>query len=245
MEFMCSKCGRTEFVVGDQSPLCWGCGAPLIKAIQSYAGWMMSPDFVLHRMKKVVEKHGYSDVASGRFKREREACSTALYALALSEINREKYWIEVETVQQTPDTILYQIDQTEGHNTLRRQMVEVVDWEEHVDDVMELIRAKCRKQYPADFCLLIAARSGKMVWPQVIARDIRKLTVPFAEIWILGQSVSNTINVARLYPTVFQLEFNLFEALKRAKTDADVISRQKRGSETEFKNLGQIYLAIP
>lgn len=123
--------------------------------------------------------------------------------------------------------------------------MEVVDWEQHVDDPMELIRAKSRKAYPDDFCLLIAARSGKIVYPQVIARDIRKMTVPFAEIWILGQSASNTVNIARLHPTTLQLEFDIFDALKRAKTGGDVLSKRQRGKETEFVPLGQIYLPIP
>jgi hypothetical protein len=208
-------------------------------------GCMMSPEFALLRMKKVVEKYGLNAAASGRFKREREASSTALYALALSEMTGAKYWVEVETVQQKPDTTLYQIDQSQGRNILRRQYVEVVDWEQHVDDPMELVRAKSRKQYPADFCLLIAARSGKTVYPQVIARDIRKMTVPFAEIWILGLPTSSTVNIARMHPSTYQLEFDIFEALKRAKTDADVLSRRQRGKETEFVDLGQIYLPIP
>jgi hypothetical protein len=125
---------------------------------------------------------------------EREACSTALYALALSEISGKTYWVEVETVEQTPDTKVHHIDQSQGYNIVQTQSVEVVDWEEHIEDPMELIGAKSRNSYPKDFCLLIAARSGKTVYPQVIARDIRKITVPFAEIWILGQSAPNTVN---------------------------------------------------
>jgi hypothetical protein len=245
MEFICSQCGRKEWVFGDSAPACWTCGAPLIKATQSYAGCLMSPEFVLRRMKTVVETHGFINSASGRFKHEREACSTALYALALSELLGGKYWVEVETVDQTPDTRVYKIDQSQGHNILQKQSVEVVDWDEHVDDPMDLIRKKSRKAYPKDFCLLVAARSGKDVVPQVIAREIRKMKVPFAEIWILGQSTSNTINVARLHPTTLQLEFNLFEALGRAKTDTDVLSKRKRGNETEFVDLGKIYLPIP
>jgi len=245
MEFICSQCGGKDWVFGDDAPLCWKCRAPLIKATQSYAGCLMSPEFVLRRMNTVIEKHGFIATATGRFKREREACATAVYALALSELSGAKYWVEIETVEQTPDTRVYQIDQSRGYNTLRRQNVEVVDWEQHVDDLMELVRAKCEKQYPKDFCLLIAGRSGKMVYPQVIARDIRTMTVPFAEIWILGQSATNTFNVARLHPTILQLQFDVFEALERAKTDADVITKQKRGREIEFVPLGQIYLPIP
>jgi hypothetical protein len=61
---------------------------------------------------------------------------------------------------------------------VRRQSVEVVDREQHVADPIVLVEAKCRKAYPADYCLLVAGRSGETVYPQVIARDIRKITVP-------------------------------------------------------------------
>ena len=205
----------------------------------------MSPEFVLRRMKAVIETHGFIEAAAGRFKREREACSTALYALTRSEMSGAKYWVEIETVEQTPDTRIYEIDQSQGYNILRRESVEVVDWEQHVADPMELIRAKCWKAYPADYCLLIAARGGRMVYPQVIARDIRNMKVPFAEIWILGQSATNTLNIARLYPTTPQHEFNILEALERAKTDADVLQRRQRGKGTKFVPLGKIYLPIP
>lgn len=189
---------------------------------------------------------GFIAAGSGRYKREREACATALYALALSELSGSKYWVEIaEIIEQTPDTRVYQIDQTRGFNTLQKQSIEVVDWERHVDDPVELIRAKSGKQYPDDFCLLIAARAGKMVYPQVIARDIRKMAVPFEEIWILGPSTTSVINVARLHPAIVQVQFDVFEALERAKTDADVLTKQKRGRETELVRLGQIYLPIP
>src|SRR4051812_7908245 len=81
--------------------------------------------------------------------------------LALSEIHAKKYWVEIETVEQTPDTKVHHIDQSRGHNVVQTQSVEVVDWEQHVEDPMALIRAKSRKSYPDHFCLLITARSGK------------------------------------------------------------------------------------
>jgi hypothetical protein len=205
----------------------------------------MSPEFVLRRMKTVVDKHGALEAATGRFKQEREACSTALYTLALSELFGRKYWVEIETVTGTPDTKVHHIDQSQGRNIIQTQSVEVVDWEQHVTDPMVLIRSKCRKAYPKDFCLLIAARSGKMVYPQVIARTLRNMVVPFAEIWILGQSATNTFNVARLHPTILQHEFNVLAALEKAKADGDVLTRRQRGTETEFVPLGQIYLPIP
>ena len=244
MEFICSKCGRKDWVFNADAPLCFHCGGPLIGATESYEGRMMSPDFVLHRMTGVVDKHGSVKAGTGRFKREREACATALYALALSESTGKRFWVEVETIDQTPDTRVIQIDQSQRGNILRRQNVEVVDWVASVDDPMDLIRAKCAKAYPPDYCLLIAARSGKLVRPQIIARDIRQISVPFAEIWILGETATNTYDVARLYPTTWQLQFNVLEALERAKTDADVLTKRQRGTETEFVPLGKVYMPI-
>lgn len=86
MLFICTQCGRSDWVFGGDSPRCFYCGASLLKATECYVGCLMSSKFVLHRMTAVVEKHGFSEAADGRFKREREACSTALYALGLSEM---------------------------------------------------------------------------------------------------------------------------------------------------------------
>jgi len=44
----------------------------------------------------------------------------------------KKYWVEIETVDQTPDTRVHHIDQSKGHNSVQMQSVEVVDWEQHV-----------------------------------------------------------------------------------------------------------------
>ena len=92
MEFICGQCGGKDWVFGDDARLCWKCGAPLIKATQSYVGCLMSPEFVLRRMNGVIEKRGFIEAGSGRFKREREACATALYTLALAELSGAKYW---------------------------------------------------------------------------------------------------------------------------------------------------------
>ena len=245
MEFMCSRCGRTDEVVGDDSPLCLYCRAPLIKATHTYEGLWMSPEFVLSRMRKVVEKHGFERAGTGRFKREREASTSGLYALALSEMYGKKYWIEIETVEQTPDTMVHHLNQSAGHNNIETQNIEVVDWEQHVDDPMSLVSVKCQKSYPSNFCLLIAARRETMLYPQMVASDIRKMCVPFAEIWIVGVSTDTTAHVVRLHPTTLPLQFDIREALKRARVDADLLRRGQRGSSTEFVSLGATYLPIP
>jgi hypothetical protein len=42
--------------------------------------------------------------------------------------------------------------------------IEVVDWEENVDDIMEVIGKKCKRAYPDHYLLLVSARhSGKVL----------------------------------------------------------------------------------
>ena len=74
----------------------------------------MSPKFVIERMQRVVEKHGLQQAESrGRFKQEREAWTSAVFTLGQTEITSKTYWIEVETVERTPDTKVHYIDQSE------------------------------------------------------------------------------------------------------------------------------------
>ena len=84
-----------------------------------------------------------------------------MYALGLAEMYSKEYWVEIETVDQTPDTRVHHIDQSAGHNEIGTQHIEIVDWEEHVDDALDLIKQKCRRAYPPYFCLLLLARNGK------------------------------------------------------------------------------------
>lgn len=245
MQFICLKCGRTDEVIGDSHPRCLVCGKPLLKATKSYEGLLLSPEFVLKRMKTLVQKHGLQRVESGPFKHEREAWSTAIYALALSEMYSKKYWVRVETVAQTPDTYVHHIDQTTGNNIDQMQSVEVVDWVQSVAEVMTLIEKKAKKAYPPFYCLLITSRSGKGLDTDAIADEIKKVSIPFAEIWIVGMLAYNIANVGRLYPTVSLLQFDIRTALKNAKCKNDIMVRQQRGRGTQFTPLGPIYLPIP
>lgn len=72
----------------------------------------------------------------GRFKKERAAWTTAVFALALSKLNGEQWWVEIETRDNTSDTRLRRVEQSSGNNVIQTRSIEVVDWEENVDDVM-------------------------------------------------------------------------------------------------------------
>jgi hypothetical protein len=82
--------------------------------------------------------------------------TTAMLALALSKLSDEEYWVEIETFERTPDTRLHYINQSSGHNVIQTRNIENVDWEENVDDIMEVIGKKCRRAYPGDYLLVVS-----------------------------------------------------------------------------------------
>ena len=88
-------------------------------ATASYAGLFMSA-----RMQAVIDKYGYaSAVGSDRFKKERESWTSAVYALGLAELTGKEYWVEIETVDQTPDARVHYIDQSAGYNQVNTQSI--------------------------------------------------------------------------------------------------------------------------
>jgi len=245
MRFICLKCGRSEEVIGDKNPLCLYCNGPMKQAVRSYAGLWMSPEFVIRRMRTVVESFGFQGAEHGRFKKEREAWASGIYALALSETEGKQYWVEVETVAQTPDTYVHQIDQSKGRNTITSQSIEVVDWEEHTDNVMELIRKKCSRPYSPIFSLLVSGRSDKVIEPDALASEIVQLTVPSAQVWMVGVSDYNKAHASLLYPNFMVVQFDVQAAFQKARPVAEIIQKLQRGKSMEFVPLGAMYLPIP
>src|ERR1700694_2790594 len=161
VNFCCPNCGRAEEILVDRHPLCMQCRVEMIPA-SDYSELWMSPYVAVTRMKVTNETHG-TDAARthGRFKKEREAWTTGMFALALAKLLHQEFWVEIETIENTPDTKLRHIDQRKGHNTIETRNIEIVDWDEHVDHITKVIRKKCQRAYPPDYFLLVHARSGK------------------------------------------------------------------------------------
>ncbi len=131
---------------------------------EGYTNLWMSPEFVVARFEKIIGTYGFEEAKKGRFKREREAWISAVWALGLREtMKRIEYWIEIETLDQTPDCKVQFFDTTKGYNHRMILNLEIVEWEEHQDDVMNVIRAKCLKAYPDYFYLIVLARNGGII----------------------------------------------------------------------------------
>ena len=122
---------------------------------------------------------------------------------------------------------------------------EIVDWEEHVDDLMELVRRKCERAYPAYFTLVVLGRRATYVDLNTITSETQKLKVPFEAIWIIGRTRGSFASMAQVYPAFERLDFDVEDCLRRAPRSPEFLVPEGRSKSTEFTDLGALYLPIP
>lgn len=246
MRFCCPDCGRDEEILLDRDPCCRFCRVKMILA-SHYSDVWMSPYIVIKRMVTISETYGFERASKdGRFKKEREAWTTAVLALALEKLTGEEWWIEIETVETTPDTKLRRVDQHSGRNIIQTRSIEVVDWEENVDDIMEVIGKKCKRGYPGHYLLAVNARhSGKVLNIERITREIKGIPSPFLEIWVLACIGLNQIKVVRITPSGPAIDLKLQDELQQASKQPAFLQRGVRGTQCGFRELGLVYLPIP
>jgi hypothetical protein len=222
------------------------CNVSMVQATASYEGLWMSPHFVIARMKLLLEKYGNHDATTnGRFKKEREAWTSGMYALGLSELQNRQWWVEIETDEQTPDARVHYMDQSSGRNCIQTQSIEIVDWEEHVEDAVKVIKQKCQRAYPPHFCLLVLARNGKTLDVETLTKEVLSETVPFGEIWIIGCLSEGLMTMVRIVPSAIRFDFETVRSLEKLKKQRDIMRKLKRGTSTEVKELGFVYLPLP
>ena len=216
-------------------------------AESDYSELWMSPYIAIRRMATISETFGTERARTdGRFKKEREAWTTGVFALALSRLNGEQWWIEIETKDSTPDTRLRQLDQRSGNNVIQTRNIEVVDWEENVADIMEVIRKKCKRAYPDHYLLLVNARNGgKVLDFDRVIQEMKDIRSPFLEVWVVAFVGPDDMKVVRVAPGALSIDFKIRAELEKAKKQTPFIKRGKRGTGTELRDLGPAYLPIP
>jgi hypothetical protein len=230
----------------DRKPRCRFCRVEMIAA-SDYSQLWMSPWIAITRMATVRETYGIERARTdGRFKKEREAWTTGLLALALSKLSGEQWWVEIETVESTPDTRLRRIEQSSGHNVIQTRPIEVVDWEENTDDIMEVIRKKCERAYPSDYLLVVNARHcGKVLDFDWIIEEMKAMRSPFLEVWLVAFVGPDDVKVVRVAPAWPVIDLKFRADLEGARKQTSFLTRGRRGTSTEFRNLGPAYLPIP
>jgi hypothetical protein len=207
----------------------------------------MSPYIVIKRMGTISETHGIKrGRRDGRFKKEREAWTAGVLALALSKLKDDVWWVEIEIVDNTPDTRLHQIDQSSGHNVIQTRSIEVVDWEENVDDVMQVIGKKCGRQYPDHYLLLVHARhGGKVLNFDHVVEQMKAVRSPFLEVWIVASIGLDHVLVVRVAPGGPAIDLELRAELEKASKQKPFLKRGIRGTDPAFRELGPAFLPIP
>jgi len=196
-------------------------------AASDYSELWMSPYIAIRRMATVSETFGIERARTdGRFKKEREAWTTGVFALALSKLNGEPWWIEIETKDNTPDTKLRQLDQSSGNNVIQTRNIEVVDWEENVDDIMEVIRKKCKRAYPDHYLLLVNARnSGKVLDFDQVIQEMKTTDSPFLEVWVVAFVGPDDMKVVRVAPRALFVDLKI--RAEREGEEADPIHKAR------------------
>lgn len=249
MKFACPKCGRAEVVIGDPNPKCRFCRAPMIKPTMEYAGLMMSPKFAMERFGRVVGRHGWIRAMTGRFKKEREAYIAAVWAYGVQRTTGwPEYWVEIVTEEQTPDCKVIFLDTSAGYNNRKIMNVEIVEWDEHRESMLELIEQKCAKAYPPYFFLVVFVRNDKETPMEDILQKVRSLKVPFSEIWILGRLSADTAAYKMLlvHPEPMKIvDFDALESQRRNAGQGQLLYPEGRSRSMERTNRGSIYLPIP
>jgi len=221
-----------------------------VKMIQesNYSLVLMSPWIAITRMQTLSERCGI-DLArtDGKFKHEREAFAAGVLALALSKLKEYVFWIEVEMVDSTPDTRLWLIHETEKGNVFDKRNVESVDWDENVDDIMEVIRKKCKKAYPRDYVLLVHARNyEKEINFGCVIEEMKGIQSPFLEIWVFAVLWQFGIfKVVRVSPALPVVELKIPETLEEASKQHPFLMRGRRGSTPGFWDAGDCFLPLP
>lgn len=246
MKFSCPKCRREEEIILDRHPRCSVCRVEMIPA-SDYSEVWMSPYIAIALMQRIQETYGIERARSdGRFKKEREAWTTAILALGLTKLNGEEWWIEIVTTDNTPDTKIRRIDQISGNNVIQTRSIEVVDWEENVDDIMEVIRKKCQRAYPKHYLLLVFARhSGRLLDFEYLIAQMKKIRSPFLEVWVVAFAAADKMKVVRVAPSGLTIDLDIKTELQHAIKQQPFLKRGRRGTGTEMRDLGLLYLPVP
>jgi hypothetical protein len=247
MRFYCPNCGQDEEILVDRTPRCLFCRAEMIAA-SDYSELWMSPYIAIRRLVTISESYEIKRARTDRrFKKEREAWTTGVLALALSKLKDDKWWVEIETVERTPDTKLHQINQSTGHNVIQTRSIEVVDWEENVADIMEVIEKKCKRAYPGHYLLVVNARhTGKLLDLDRIIEAMKKMRSPFLEVWVVASIGTDHVTVVRVAPGGPAIDLKPFQTeVENARKQPSFVKKGSRGSNPEFRDLGLTYLPIP
>jgi len=247
MKARCTECKKEYDLKQPLRKGCAECNGKMLYIAEDFKGIWFSPRFALLRVKYIVENFGLEKlIKKSKFKHEREAWVTAIWALGLSLASERTYWIEVETEDSTPDNYAFYIEQINGNNHKQTHAIEVADWEEHADHILTVISDKCKNQYPKFYTLLVNCRNlNKEVVLKELIDKLSEIEIPFGEIWTVEGKDEDLFVLTRIYPNLIQLKYSLKEALKKNSEQQDFTTFLQRNTGSEIMELGQLFMPWP
>jgi len=124
--------------------------------------------------------------------------------------------------------------------------IENVDWEVNVDDMMTVIRKKCKRAYPGDYLLLVHARNyGKEINFDRVIEEMKSVQSPFLEVWVIAVVGLDDIKVVRVSPGLPVVDLKVRAELEKASKQVPFLKRGSRGREPGFYDVGTVFLALP
>ncbi len=94
-------------------------------------------------------------------------------------------------------------------------------------------------------CSCTKQRNRKDLDVTGLTREVQSLTVPFAEIWILGRVSLAAMVMVRIVLGTLRVDFEIVPCIEKAKLRPEFLVRQKRGTNIAFEDLGTTYLPLP
>jgi hypothetical protein len=150
--------------------------------------------------------------------------------------------LKSKTVDQTRGTKVHYLDQSERYNHRKIYNVEVVDWETHTDEPMQVVRPKCAQAYPPYFFLLVFGRSGieKVVEARALLEEVQHLTIPFGEFWIIGRVSESGYRMLKLHPHEFWIYVDI-GALSRKTREGKISLNMKHAARAWSFAIGAMF----
>jgi hypothetical protein len=116
----------------------------------------------------------------------------------------------------------------------------------NVDDILTVIKKKCKRHYPHDYLLLVHARNyERELNLERLIEEMKTVQSPFLEVWMIAVVGTDDIKVIRLLPGLLIIDLKISAERETASKQAPFLKRGTRGREPGFYGSGAVFLPVP
>ena len=219
---------------------------------------LISPHKTIRRFQNLIAKYGQNaTLTSNKFQKERELWISAVFALAVSEMTKRKYWLRANLIpQDTPDVFMTSHrNPAKGELGVMREIVnlEIMEYESHAETTIaeHIINKKLNKNYPKEYALVcyIHSRYGEDFKLIDVIEPLRNEQIGVGEIWILFNTIAQKdteYTATRVYPEPALASNVDYSKHLDNPTQQDFL-KETRGmcKKVDYERLGTVYVPLP